>query len=179
MAPRTLLNMQGAGLHLANIHPTKRATTMENTNFDTLKHQTAERLTVRYDRYISKLKKALSKARRLEKDLRGDYRGYVAIECMDFDQFLSPIQVAQFIVRDIRALIPLIERERDNAERDIMEAGDYNDLEVVEAWVGRQLGNYGWNVRNLNKPLQEFKYGYGSGVEAYIMYRQAWQTRYR
>lgn len=152
---------------------------MENTNFDTLKHQTAERLTVRYDRYISKLKKALSKARRLEKDLRGDYRGYVAIECMDFDQILSPIQVAQFIVRDIRALIPLVERERSNAERDIMEAEDYNDLEVVEAWVGRQLANYGWNVRNLKKPLQEFKYGYGSGVEAYIMYRQAWQARYR
>lgn len=151
---------------------------MENTDFDTFKLQTAERLTVRYDRYISKLKKALSKARRLEKDLRGDYRGYVAIECMDFDQILSPIQVAQFIVRDIRALIPLVERERSNAESDIMEAGDYNDLEVIEAWVGRQLGNYGWNVRNLKKPLQEFKHGYGSGVEAYIMYRQAQQARY-
>ena len=152
---------------------------MENTDFDTFKLQTAERLTVRYDRYISKLKKALSKARRLEKDLRGDYRGYVAIECGDFDQILSPIQAAQFIVRDICALIPLVERERSNAECDIMEAGDYNDLEVVEAWVGRQLANYGWNVRNLNKSLQEFKHGYGSGVEAYIMYRQAWQARYQ
>lgn len=152
---------------------------MENINFDTLKHQTAERLTARYDKYITKLKKALSKARRLEKDLRGDYRGYVSIECMDFDQILSPIQVAQLIVRDICALIPLVKRERSNAERDIMEAEDYNDLEVVEAWVGRQLANYGWNVRNLNKSLQEFKHGYGSGVEAYIMYRQAWQARYR
>lgn len=152
---------------------------MENTDFDTFKLQTAERLTVRYDRYISKLKKALSKARRLEKDLRGNYRGYVAIECVDFDQVLSPIQMAQFIVRDICALIPLVERERSNAERDIMEAGDYNDLEVVEAWVGRQLANYGWNVRNLNKSLQEFKHGYGSGVEACIMYRQAWQARYQ
>ena len=152
---------------------------MENTDFDTFKLQTAERLTVRYDRYISKLKKALSKARRLEKDLRGDCRGYVAIECVDFDQVLSPIQMAQFIVRDICALIPLVERERSNAERDIMEAGDYNDLEVVEAWVGRQLANYGWNVRNLNKSLQEFKHGYGSGVEACIMYRQAWQARYQ
>lgn len=152
---------------------------MKNTDFEAFKYQTAERLTVRYDRYISKLKKALSKARRLEKDLRGDYRGYVAIECVDFNQILSPIQAAQFIARDICALIPLVERERSNAERDIMEAEDYNDLEVVEAWVGRQLGNYGWNVRNLKKPLQEFKHGYGSGVEACIMYRQAWQARYQ
>lgn len=152
---------------------------MENTDFEAFKHQTAERLTARYDRYITKLKKALCKARRLEKDLRGDYRGYVTIECVDFDPILSPIQVAQFIARDIRALIPLVKQARDNAERDIMEAEDYNDLEVVEAWVGRQLANYGWNVRNLNKSLQEFKHGYGSGVEAYIMYRQAWQARYR
>lgn len=152
---------------------------MENTDFDTFKLQTAERLTVRYDRYISKLKKELSKARRLEKDLRGDYRGYVAIECMDFDPILSPIQVAQFIVRDIRALIPLVKRERDNAERDIMEAEDHNDLEVVEAWLGNQLAAYSWDIRNLKKSLQAFKSGYGSGVEAYIMYRQAWQARYQ
>lgn len=152
---------------------------MENTDLETLKFQAVEKLTVRYNKRITKLKKALSKARRLEKDLRGDYRGYVAIECVDFDQILSPIQAAQFIVRDICALIPLVERERSNAERDIMEAGDYNDLEAVEAWVGCQLANYGWNVRNLNKSLQEFKHGYGSGVEAYIMYRQAWQARYQ
>jgi hypothetical protein len=152
---------------------------MENTDFDTLKHQMAEKLTARYDKYITKLKKMRSKALRLNKDLRGDYRGYVAIECVDFNQILSPIQMAQFIVRDICALIPLVERERSNAERDIMEAGDYNDLEVVEAWLGRQLANYGWNVRNLNKSLQEFKHGYGSGVEAYIMSRQAWRARYQ
>lgn len=152
---------------------------MENTNLETLKLQAVEKLAARYDKRITKLKKMLGKAHKLERDLQGDYKGYVAIECVDFDQILSPIQAAQFIARDICALIPLVERERSNAERDIMEAGDYNDLEVVEAWVGCQLANYGWNVRNLNKSLQEFKHGYGSGVEAYIMYRQAWQARYQ
>lgn len=156
---------------------------MENIDFEAFKRQTAERLTTRYDKYITKLKKMLGKARRLERDFRGDYRGYVAIECGnecdDANQSFTPIQVAQFLIRDIRALIPLVKQARNNAERDIMETEDHNDLEVAEAWLGKQLANYSWDIRNLKEPLQAFKHGYGSGVEAYIMSRQAWQVRYQ
>lgn len=151
---------------------------MNNTDFETFKLQAVEKLTVRYDKYITKLKKMLNKAHKLERYLQKDYRGYVAIECGDICQNLSPLQVTQFIIRDIQALIPLIERERNKAQRDIMETEDRNDLVGVEAWLDNQLDAYSWDVRNLKKPLQAFKRGYGSGVEAYIMSRLAWQERY-
>lgn len=146
-----------------------------NSNFETRQRQTAEKLTVQYDKYITRLKKMHGRTRGLERAFKSDYKAYVAIECGDVNQSLSPLQVTQSIIHDIQALIPLIERERNNSERDIMEAEDYNDLEVVEAWVGNQLAAYGRNIRNLKIPLQAFKDGYGSGVEAYIMYRQAWK----
>lgn len=151
---------------------------MDNTAFETSKLQTVEKLTVRYNKYITKLKKMLNKAHKLERYLQKDYRGYVAIECGDICQNLSPLQVTQFIIRDIQALIPLIERERNKAQRDIMETEDHNDLELVKVWAGNQLAAYGRNIRNLKKPLQAFKDGYGTGVEAYILYRRAWKERY-
>jgi hypothetical protein len=151
---------------------------MNNTDFETFKLQAVEKLTVRYDKYITKLKKMLNKAHKLERYLQKDYRGYVAIECGDICQNLSPLQVTQFIIRDIQALIPLIERERNKAQRDIMETEDHNDLELVKVWAGNQLAAYGRNIRNLKKSLQAFKDGYGTGVEAYILYRRAWKERY-
>lgn len=151
---------------------------MDNTAFETSKLQTVEKLTVRYDKYITKLKKMLNKAHKLERYLQRDYRGYVAIECGDGNQSFTPIQTAQFIARDISNLIPLVERARDRAQREIMETEDLDDLVIVEGWEYRQLGDYAWDVRNLKKPLQAFKDGYGSGVEAYIMSRLAWRERY-
>lgn len=151
---------------------------MNNTDFETSKLQAVEKLTMRYDKYITKLKKMLNKAHKLERYLLKDYRGYVAIECGDICQNLSPLQVTQFIIRDIQALIPLIEQECNKAQRDIMETEDQDDLEVVEVWVGNQLAAYGRNIHNLKMPLQAFKDGYGTGVEAYILYRQAWRERY-
>lgn len=151
---------------------------MENTDLETLKFQAVEKLTVRYNKRITKLNKMLNKAHKLERDLRGDYKGYVAIECGDNNQSLTPIQTAQFIARDISNLIPLVERARDRAQRDIMETEDYNDFVIVEAYEDKQLNDYRWDVRNLRKPLQAFKNGYGSGVEAYIMSRLAWRERY-
>lgn len=59
-----------------------------------------------------------------------------------------------------------------------METEDQDDFVVVEGYEYRLLGDYAWDVRNLKKPLQAFKDGYGSGVEAYIMSRQAWRERY-
>lgn len=120
----------------------------------------------------------LNKAYRLELTIKGDYKAYVAIECGDLNQSFTPLQVAQFIVRDIGNLIPLVECARDRAQSDIMETEDRNDLVGVEAWLDNQLDAYSWDVRNLKKPLQAFKRGYGSGVEAYIMSRLAWQERY-
>lgn len=151
---------------------------MNNTDFETSKLQAVENLTVRYDKYITKLKKMLRKARTLERYLQRDYRGYVAIECGDANQSFTPIQTAQFIARDISNLIPSVEQARDRAQCAIMETEDRNDLVVVEAWLDNQLDAYSWDVRNLKKPLQAFKRGYGSGVEAYIMSRLAWKERY-
>lgn len=151
---------------------------MNNTDFETSKLQAIEKLTVRYDKYITKLKKMLNKTHKLERYLQKDYRGYVAIECGDICQNLSPLQVTQFIIRDIQTLIPLIEQERNKAQRDIMETEDHNDLELVKVWAGNQLAAYGSNIHNLKKPLQAFKDGYGTGVEAYILYRLAWKERY-
>lgn len=151
---------------------------MNNTDFETSKLQAIEKITVRYDKYIARLKKMLSKARKLERYLQRDYRGYVAIECGDANQSFTPIQTAQFIARDISNLIPLVERARDRAQREIMESEDQDELVIVEGCEYRQLGDYAWDVRNLKKPLQAFKDGYGSGVEAYIMSRQAWRERY-
>lgn len=151
---------------------------MNNTDFETSKLQAVENLTVRYDKYITRLKKMLRKARTLERYLQRDYRGYVAIECGDANQSFTPIQTAQFIVRDISNLIPLVERARDRAQREIMETEDQDDFVIVEGYEYRQLGDYAWDVRNLKKPLQAFKDGYGSGVEAYIMSRQAWREHY-
>ncbi len=151
---------------------------MENTNLETLKLQAVEKLTARYDKRITKLKKMLGKARKLERDLQGDYKGYVAIECGDSNQSLTPIQTAQFIARDISNLIPRVERARDRAQRDIMETEDHDDFVIVEGYEDRKLDDYSWDVRNLKKPLQAFKMGYGSGVEAYIMSRQAWREHY-
>lgn len=151
---------------------------MNNTDFETFKLQAVENLTVRYDKYITRLKKMLRKARTLERYLQRDYRGYVAIECGDANQSITPIQTAQFIARDISNLIPLVERARDRAQREIMETEDQDDFVIVEGYEYRQLGDYAWDVRNLKKPLQAFKDGYGSGVEAYIMSRQAWRERY-
>ena len=143
-----------------------------NSNFETRQRQTVEKLTARYDKCITRLKKMLGKTRGLERAFKSDYKAYVTIECGDVNQSLSPLQVTQSIIRDIQALIPPIERERN-----IMETEDHNDLEVVEAWVGNQLAAYGRNIRNLKKPLQGFKDGYGTGVEAYITYRRAWVER--
>lgn len=151
---------------------------MNNTDFETSKLQAIEKITVRYDKYATRLKKMLSKARKLERYLQRDYRGYVAIECGDANQSFTPIQTAQFIARDISNLIPLVERARDRAQCAIMETEDQDDFVVVEAYEYRQLGDYAWDVRNLKKPLQAFKDGYGSGVEAYIMSRQAWREHY-
>lgn len=151
---------------------------MNNTDFETSKLQAIEKLTVRYDKYITKLKKMLNKAHKLERYLQKDYRGYVAIECGDICQNLSPLQVTQFIIRDIQALIPQVEQARDRAQREIMEAEDHNALKVVEVRVGNQLVAYSRSIRNLKEPLQAFKYGYGSGVEAYIISRQAWKERH-
>lgn len=151
---------------------------MNNTDFETSKLQAVENLTVRYDKYITKLKKMLRKARTLERYLQRDYRGYVAIECGGGNQSFTPIQTVQFIARDISNLIPLVERARDRAQREIMETEDQDDFVIVEGYEYRQLGDYAWDVRNLKKPLQAFKDGYGSGVEAYIMSRQAWRERY-
>lgn len=151
---------------------------MNNTDFETFKLLTVEKLTERYNKRITKLKKMLNKAYRLELTIKGDYKAYVAIECGDTNQSFTPIQVAQFIVRDISNLIPLVEQARDRAQCDIMETEDRNDLVVVEAWLDNQLDAYSWDVRNLKKPLQAFKRGYGSGVEAYIMSRLAWRERY-
>lgn len=151
---------------------------MENTDLETLKLQAVEKLTKRYNKRITKLKKMHGKAHKIERGLRGDYKGYVAIECGDNNQSLTPIQTAQFIARDISNLIPLVERARDRAQRDIMETEDYNDFVIVEAYEDKQLNDYRWDVRNLRKPLQAFKNGYGSGVEAYIMSRLAWRERY-
>lgn len=149
-----------------------------NSNFETRQCQTAEKLTAQYDKYIARLKKMLGRTRGLERAFKNDYKAYVTIEGGDTSQSLSPLQVTQSIIRDIQALIPLVERERNKAERDIMETEDHNDLEVVEAWVGNQLAAYGMNIRNLKKPLQGFKDGYGTGVEAYITYCRAWSERY-
>ena len=151
---------------------------MNNTDFETSKLQAIEKITVRYDKYITRLKKMLNKAHKLERYLQRDYRGYVAIECGDANQSFTPIQTAQFIARDISNLIPLVERARDRAQREIMETEDQDDFVIVEGYEYRQLGDYAWDVRNLKKPLQAFKDGYGSGVEAYILYRQAWKERY-
>lgn len=151
---------------------------MNNTDFETSKLQAVENLTVRYDKYITRLKKMLRKARTLERYLQRDYRGYVAVECGDANQSFTPIQTAQFIARDISNLIPLVERARDRAQREIMETEDQDDFVIVEGYEYRQLGDYAWEVRNLKKPLQAFKGGYGSGVEAYIMSRQAWKERH-
>ena len=151
---------------------------MNNTDFETSKLQAVEKLTVRYDKYITKLKKMRNKAHKLERYFQRDYRGYVAIECGDANQSFTPIQTAQFIARDISNLIPLVERARDRAQREIMETEDQDDFVIVEGYEYRQLGDYAWDVRNLKKPLQAFKDGYGSGVEAYIMSRQAWRERY-
>ena len=151
---------------------------MKNTDYETSKLQAIEKITVRYDKYVTRLTKMLSKARKLERYLQRDYRGYVAIERGDANQSFTPIQTAQFIARDISNLIPLVERARDRAQCAIMETEDQDDFVVVEAYEYRQLGDYAWDVRNLKKPLQAFKDGYGSGVEAYIMSRQAWREHY-
>lgn len=149
-----------------------------NSNFETRQRQTAEKLTARYDKRITKLNKMLEKALNLTSALERDYKAHVAVPHPEGNQPLTPIQTAQFIVRDIQALVPIIARERDYTENDIMETIDHNDLEVVEACAKRQLSNYSWDIRNLKKPLQAFKDGYGSGVEAYIMSRLAWRERY-
>lgn len=151
---------------------------MENTDLETLKFQAVEKLTVRYNKRITKLNKMLNKAHKLERDLQRDYKGYVAIECGDARQSLTPIQTAQFIARDISNLIPLVERARNRAQREIMETEDHDDFVIVEGYEDKQLNDYRWDVRNLRKPLQAFKNGYGSGVEAYIMSRLAWRERY-
>lgn len=151
---------------------------MENTDLETLKLQAVEKLTERYNKRITKLKKMLGKAHKLERDLQGDYKGYVAIECGAANQSLTPIQTAQFIARDITNLIPCVERAHDRAQRDIMETEDHDDLVIVEGYENRQLDDYSWDIRNLKKPLRAFKAGYGSGVEAYIMSRQAWNEHY-
>lgn len=151
---------------------------MNNTDFEINKLQTVEKLTERYNKRITKLKKMLNKAHKLEHDLQRDYKGHVAIAYGDANQSFTPIQVAQFIVRDIGNLIPCVERERDYNVNDIMETENLGNLEVVEAFIKRQLSDYSWDIRNLRKPLQAFKDGYGSGVEAYIMSRQAWRERY-
>lgn len=151
---------------------------MENTDLETLKFQAIEKLTERYNKRITKLNKMLNKAHKLERDLQGDYKGYVAIECGDANQSLTPIQTAQFIARDISNLIPRVERACDRAQRDIMETEDHDDFVIVEGYEDRNLDDYSWDVRNLKKPLQAFKMGYGSGVEAYIMSRQAWREHY-
>ena len=151
---------------------------MENTDLETLKFQAIEKLTKRYNKRITKLKKMLNKAHKLERDLQGDYKGYVASECGVGSQSRTPIQTAQFIARDISNLIPCVERARDRAQRDIMETEDHDDFVIVEGYEDRQLDDYSWDVRNLKKPLQAFKAGYGSGVEAYIMSRQAWDEHY-
>ena len=151
---------------------------MENTDLETLKFQAVEKLTERYNKRITKLKKMLGKAHKLERDLQGDYKGYVAIECGAANQSLTPIQTVQFIARDISNLIPRVERARDRAQREIMETEDLDDLVIVEGYEERQLDDYSWDVRNLKKPLRAFKAGCGSGVEAYIMSRQAWNEHY-
>lgn len=48
---------------------------MNNTDFETFKLQAVEKLTVRYDKYITKLKKMLNKAHKLERYLQKDYKG--------------------------------------------------------------------------------------------------------
>lgn len=151
---------------------------MNNTDFETFKLLTIEKLAERYNKRITKLKKMLNKAYRLELTMKGDYKAYIAIECSDTSQSFTPIQVAQFIARDISNLIPLVEQACDRAQCDIMETENRNDLVVVEAWLDNQLDAYSWDVRNLKKPLQAFKRGYGSGVEAYIMSRLAWRERH-
>lgn len=136
------------------------------------------RIVAMFCKHLTTLDEMRVKARTLERYLQRDYRGYVAIECGDANQSFTPIQTAQFIVRDISNLIPLVERARDRAQREIMETEDQDDFVIVEGYEYRQLGDYAWDVRNLKKPLQAFKDGYGSGVEAYIMSRQAWRERY-
>lgn len=136
------------------------------------------RIVAMFCKHLTTLDEMCVKARTLERYLQRDYRGYVAIECGDANQSFTPIQTAQFIVRDISNLIPLVERARDRAQREIMETEDQDDFVIVEGYEYRQLGDYAWDVRNLKKPLQAFKDGYGSGVEAYIMSRQAWRERY-
>lgn len=48
---------------------------MNNTDFETSKLQAVEKLTVRYDKYIAKLKKMLSKARKLKVEVE-QHAGY-------------------------------------------------------------------------------------------------------